>query len=143
MSLLPVGICPNLDTEKCHSEMFFTAAALRQESQCSHRLVITFTVAPCLLPLLLFSALALAGKHGLKANNTHKFHKRHAHEKTGRHLQQISILTLSIKMTLSTQSYGPRNSYGLGFHLYSITVFTFIIFLTCNRIACVFIYQQL
>lgn len=59
-------------------------------------------MAPCLLPLLLFSASALPGKYGLKANNTHKFHRRGVHEKTERNLQQTRILygvTLSIKMT--------------------------------------------
>lgn len=49
---------------------------LWDQSQSTHRLVTTFTMAPFLLPLLPFSASALSAKYSLKANNTHKFHKR-------------------------------------------------------------------
>lgn len=58
----------------------------------THRLSRTFTMSPCLLPLLLFSASSLSGKCGLKANNTHKFHKSALHEKTERNLQQTPIV---------------------------------------------------
>lgn len=79
-------------------------------------------MAPCLLPLLLFSASALPGKYGLKANNTHKFHRRAPHEKTKENLQQSCILfrgNLSIKLTHATQLWnrllGPRDRSRLGF----------------------------
>lgn len=120
--LLPVGTCPNCTdcVTLCRritwiltgrnirrNVLHHSGLETRLQSRHSHRLLTSLAVAP----LLLFSTLALAGKYGLKANNTHEFHKRHPHQKTGQDSQHTSpdlVHTSDTFYVIKKCTHGPR-----------------------------------